>query len=240
MPLTKINNDPIGAAIKDYYSGNEEGKILVKSDVAGEEYFMVKYFFRTINQMPALERMALEACRGKILDIGAGAGCHSIILQNRKYEVTALEKSEEASKVMTRMGIKKVVCKDLFEYNGEKFDTLLLLMNGIGFSGRLEGFINFLEYAKNLLKSKGQIIFDSSDIKNVYILNNKEDLMKEKTYYGEITYTLKYKNAYVNDFSWLFIDYDTAKKYAIKAGYLFSLLGRDNDNGYLARLILSS
>lgn len=238
MYLVKQKNDPFGAAIKDFFLGNEEGKIHVYSDVAGNEFIKVKYLFRTINQMPILERMALDACKGKVLDIGAGAGCHSIILQNRKFDITALEKSKDAVKVMKKMGIRKIINSDIFELNGEKYDTLLLLMNGIGVTATLPGFDKFLEHAKSLLNEKGQIIFDSCDIKNIYTDSQNEELFPKKQYYGEVRYKIKYKNIESDEFSWLFIDYNTVKKHASDAGFFSSLLGKDDDNGYLARLNL--
>jgi precorrin-6B methylase 2 len=240
MWFLKRNNDPFGAAIKDYYSGNEDGKILVHSDVAGNEYIKVKYLFRTINQMPILERMALDACRGKVLDIGAGAGCHTIVLQNRKFDVTALEKSKEAAEVMKRMGIRHIVNSDIYRFKDGKFDTLLLLMNGIGLSGTLKGFGKFLEFSKLLLNKNGQIIFDSCDIKDIYVQNHHENLSAKKTYYGEVIYKIRYNHIRSEKFKWLFIDYNTAKKYATEAGYSVSLLGKDDDNGYLARLVFNS
>jgi hypothetical protein len=69
---------------------------------------------------------------------------------------------------MRRRGVKKVINSDVFQYELEQFDTIIMMMNGIGLCGDMEGLKRFLEYLKKLLVSGGQIIFDSSDIAYLY------------------------------------------------------------------------
>ena len=82
--------------------------------------------------MPELEKHALQLVKGKVLDVGAGAGAHSLYLQDSGYDVTAMDISELSCEVMTERGIKNVICNDVWNCKVEQFDSILLMMNGIG------------------------------------------------------------------------------------------------------------
>src|SRR6201996_6090763 len=98
------------------------------------EEMPVKIYFRDMEAMPELEWIALQQCRGKILDIGAGAGSHALALQQLGQDITALDISPLLVKLMEQRGVKKVVRGDFFDMSGsgDTYDTLLLLMNGVG------------------------------------------------------------------------------------------------------------
>lgn len=238
MALLLPDKDPFGAAVKDYFEGNKKGKIRVFSNITTEEKMSAKYLFRTINTLPTLEKLALESCYGKVLDIGAGAGSHSIILQNRGFDVTALDISQLNTQVIKKRGIRKVINSDIFEFSGKKFDTLLLLMNGIGLAGNLEGLNSLLCHFRKLLNPGGQIIFDSSDIDYLYTDNEGGRWVNlNNEYYGEVIYQLKYKKIYGKKFNWLFIDFEKARNIAAQNGYTIKLLAKGDYFDYLAKLI---
>ncbi len=110
--------------------------------------------------MPHLEKLALSECSGKILDVGAAAGCHSLILQENGLDTSAMEISELCCDVMLKRDIKQIIRNDFFHYSDKKFDTILLLMNGIGIAGNLNRLNEFLIKAGKLLNPGGKIIFD--------------------------------------------------------------------------------
>jgi cyclopropane fatty-acyl-phospholipid synthase-like methyltransferase len=240
--LIQPDNDPMGTAMLDYLNGNYDENIIVRSDISEDDHIPVQYLFRNFSQMPEIEQKALLLCKGKVLDIGAGSGSHSLYLQNKGLDVTALDISVNACKCCTERGIKKVVNADIFSFiPDEKFDTLLLMMNGIGFTGSLAGLDKFLEKAKHLLNPGGQILLDSSDIKYMFE-DEDEDTLNEifhspyGPYYGEVTYLMEYKNITGNPFKWLFIDYNTLKHKAESLGFEFSLLHQGQSHDYLARI----
>ncbi|MDO8951935.1 MAG: methyltransferase domain-containing protein, partial [Draconibacterium sp.] len=188
-------NDPFGEAIQDYFEKGKAPNLIVNSNYTEGEKIAVSYFFRTEKEMPEIERAALRNCRGKILDVGAAAGCHAIVLQKKGFNVTALEKSEKASEVMKKLGIQKVVCGDIYNFSENKFDTILLLMNGAGIGETLAGLEKMLTHIKTLLTEKGQILIDSTDIKYLFLEEDGSlwiDLANE-AYYGEMEYEVKYK-----------------------------------------------
>lgn len=234
-----MNNDPIGAAVLDYLAGAEDAEITVESNLTEDDVIPVYYLFRTEEEMPQMELDALAACRGTVLDVGAGAGCHALVLQERGVNVTALDLSEGAVEAMKRQGVRQVLQQDVFGLQGQQFDTLLMLMNGIGIAGSLDGLVRFLEHAKSLLKPGGQILMESSDI--LYMFEEEDGsvvLDLNAGYYGEVKYNMKYKGQESGWFDWLFIDPSILEDYALQHGYTFELMVEGDAGNYLARLSL--
>jgi SAM-dependent methyltransferase len=95
-----------------------------------------------------VESAARRHIRGRVLDVGAGAGRHSLLLQERGHEVVALDVSPGAVEVCRRRGVRHTVVgtvRDLgSEYNG-RFDTVLLFGHNLGLLGSPEGAGDFLE-----------------------------------------------------------------------------------------------
>ncbi|MCU0353361.1 MAG: class I SAM-dependent methyltransferase, partial [Cytophagales bacterium] len=151
-PFQKPNHsDPLGAALLDYLAGKTNGHIIVHSNISDDEVMSVAHFFRNTKGLPELEQTALRHCHGRVLDVGAGAGSHALALQSQGVDVTAVDASTGAAEVMRRRGVRSVCHSDIMRFTGASFDTLLMLMNGIGLVGTLDGLAAFLEYAKTLL-----------------------------------------------------------------------------------------
>lgn len=226
--------DIYGQASLDFYHDQPKEKLWLNNNYGEPEEMPVEVFFRDEAEMPEAELLALSFCKGKILDIGAGVGSHALILQQRGFAVSALEVSAGAAAVMQKRGIKTVLQQDIYQFKTEKFDTLLLLMNGIGLTQNLAGLDRFLQHAKTLLLPGGQLLFDSSDIAYLY-----EDLPRPKNnYYGEISYQYQYKNQKGNWFNWLYIDQKTLLKTALKNGFGCEILYEDELDLYVAKLTL--
>lgn len=224
--------DVLGKAIHDYYHLLKTGKLWIHNKYGPKEEMPVETYFRREDEMPLLETTALQHCRGKILDIGAGAGSHALWLQQHGADVTALDISPAAASVMEARGINQVLAKDIFTLETGNYDTLLLLMNGIGISGTLEGFRKFLKHAKKLLNDNGQLIFDSSDI--AYLYEHKVPALKN--YYGEIAYRYEYKGQKTDWFSWLYVDTETLSAIAAEEGWQVEMLFEDEEDQFLVRL----
>lgn len=231
--------DPIGLAVSEFFETRKNQKIEVSSNLTEGEHIDSQYLFRSYLDMPKLEQDALRLCHGTTLDVGAAAGCHSIILQERGIDVHALEISSLCCQTMQARGIKHTINDDYFNFSGQKFDTILMLMNGIGIAKSLDGLKVFLDHSRKLLADKGMIIFDSSDIQYLfeeedgsiwYDLNSK--------YYGEMSYEIKFKKACTGKFDWLFIDFDTLHAFANQHGYEAELLMEGKHYDYLAKLYL--
>lgn len=226
--------DIYGEFLKDYYFNTLKTEILLHNSYDVAEVLPLDDFFRTIDEMPDLEIFALSLCKGTILDIGAGTGAHSLLLQQQGYNVTALEISKGACQVMYLKGIKNIINQNVFDYDTKKYDTLLLMMNGIGFCGYVDDLKVFLNQAKKLLKPGGKIIFDSSDV--AYLYQNEPP--EQESYYGEIDYQYEYNNVKGNWFSWLYIDKVLMAQLATQAGWQLQIVYEDENQQYLGVLTL--
>lgn len=238
--IIKPELDPLGQAIYNYFFQNDNTPVKVQSTVVEDEDLPPDYFFRKFNDMPRLERIAMKHCNGKILDIGAGAGCHSVYLKKSGKDVTALEISLLCCEVIQKRGIEKVICKDILSFSDQQFDTILLLMNGVGIAKNLDGLKTLLEHLKKLLQTGGKILVDSSDL--IYLYQEEDgsvlfDINSAK-YYGEIDYQIKYKNIVGETFSWLFADNVILFEIAEQAGYKSKIIEYGPHYDYLAELTL--
>jgi SAM-dependent methyltransferase len=224
--------DIFGQALLEYYHGLPVAQLQLHNQYGSPEPMPVDIFFRSEEEMPELELMALNLCSGKILDIGAGVGSHALALQNRAADVTALEISSAACGIMFERGVKHVLNKDIMGFRTEGFDSLLLLMNGIGLTGSLEGLRRFLNLAKSWLNPGGSLICDSSDISYLYA----DIPLPESKYFGELSYQYEYKGKFGNWFNWLYIDAQLLNTIAKQEGWTMEFLFDDQMDQYLARL----
>lgn len=239
--MTKTNSenpDVFGAALLDFYNENYTEDITVISSLTEDDEIPVPYLFRTFEEMPLVEQEALKRATGKILDVGACAGSHSLYLQQQGLDVTALDISPGALEVCRLRGIEKILESDVFDLEKASYDTLLLLMNGTGIFKTLKNTQKSLKHLAGLLSENGQILVDSSNIAFMY---EEEDGSywrdTTKDYYGEVRFKIKYKGKTSQAFDWLYLDYETLKTEADKAGFSCELIAEGSHHDFLARLI---
>ena len=203
----------------------------------------VSYLFRSFDEMQKIEQKALHLCKGKVLDVGCGAGSHSLYLQEKGFDVAAIDISENAIKACQLRGLKNAKVQNVLELKTEKFDTILLLMNGTGIFGTLGKTPQFLQKLKSLLNPNGQILIDSSDI--IYMFDEDDPEVSGGSkwipgngYYGELTFTVSYKNQTEEPFPWLYLDYNTLQNAAFDNGFQCELVMEGEHFDYLAKLTL--
>jgi SAM-dependent methyltransferase len=231
--------DLFGKAILDFQTNNPPEYIITETNISEADEMSVTYLFRSYEEMPKIEQKALRLSKGKVLDVGCGSGSHSLYLQKKGFDVTAIDISENAIKTCKLRGLIKAKVKNTLELENEKFDTILLLMNGTGIFGTLEKTPEFLQKLKSLLHPKGQILIDSSDI--IYMFDEDEDgsyLIPANGYYGELTFTISYKNETELPFPWLYLDYNTLQNAANDNGLKCELILEGDHFDYLAKLTL--
>lgn len=230
--------DLFGKAILDFQTNNSPEDLITETSISEADEMSVAYLFRSYNEMPKLEQKALQLAKGKVLDVGCGAGSHSLTLQNdRNLEVTSIDISPNAIQSCALRGLKNAKVQDIMTLENEKFDTILLLMNGTGIFGTLKETPNYLQKLKSLLNPNGQILIDSSDI--IYMFDQDEDGAYEipaNGYYGELTFTVSYKNETEDTFPWLYLDYNTLQNAAFANGLQCELILEGEHFDYLARL----
>ncbi|WP_312343881.1 class I SAM-dependent methyltransferase [Chryseobacterium binzhouense] len=230
--------DLMGQAIWDYFHNENAEDLQTETSISELDELPVAYLFRDFEMMNTIEKKALQLSSGKILDIGAGAGSHSLYLQNeRNLEVTALDISPKSVEVCRLRGIKHAVAKNMLEFSGETYDTILLLMNGTGIFQSLKVIDIYLQKLHSLLNNSGQILIDSTDI--LYMFDEDEDggvYIPAEGYYGELDYIVHYKGQSEDPIKWLYLDFNTLKNAAENNGFIIEKLAQDDDS-YLAKLI---
>ena len=224
------SKDLLGQALVEYYNG-EVYPLLINNKYGDPEEIPIEVFFREKEDLTTLEQAAISQCKGNILDVGAGAGAITLLLQD-SFETTAIESSEGACQVMKALEVRNGITGDIFDYKGEDYDTLLLLMNGIGIVGRLDNLQKSLTHFAKMLKPDGQILLDSSDISYLYEGEDKP----VDAYYGQLSYQYSYRGESSDWFDWLYVDFDTLSEYAMRSGLQTELLIKDDNDQYLARL----
>lgn len=233
--LVETWEDIQGQAIFDFWRTGKPGTLKVHNSYGIPEKMAVEVFFKNYEDFSEVDKYAIQLCQGQILDVGAGAGKHALALQNSEKKVTALEHSPLSAEVMRQRGVKEVIEQDIFRFSDGKFDTILMLMNGIGLAGNLEKLEILMQHIKTILNPNGQWIFDSSDISYLYPPGERP----QKPYFGEIHYRFEYKKLKGPWFQWLYIDQGTLKKIAKKSGWNMQVVYENDEDEYLARLTMN-
>ena len=228
--------DPMGRAIADYWKTGTADKLRVFSPMFEEDEIPLTTLFRKYEDMPEIERKALDMAKGKTLDVGAGSGCHSLVLQEKGIDVTAIDISPLSVETMKERGVKKVLEQNFFTLEGQ-YDTILMLMNGIGIVGTLERLPEFFRQLDKILAPGGQVLCDSSDISYVFEAEDGMiDIPDEMVYYGEHSFQMQYKDTIGEPFDWLYIDAETLREQAAKNGYTVEVVAEGEHYDYLARI----
>lgn len=235
------DKDPMGRAIYDYYQTGRAGKLRVFSSQFDEDELPVNDLFRTFGQMPPLEQTALRLAQGRILDVGAGSGCHSWALKTLGKECVAIDISPWSVEVMQKRGLNAHLANVFDERFTGQFDTILMLMNGSGIIGKLENMPIFLTRAKQLLTPGGCILMDSSDLRYLYEDEDGSYMVDlAARYYGEVDFQMQYGKVKGESFDWLYIDFDTLSAYASQYGFRTEKVQEGMHYDYLARLTYAS
>ncbi len=225
--------DIFGKALLDYFNGEFEQPLLLHNEYGDPEIIPLESYFNTFDEFSDMEYFALSRAKGKILDIGAATGRHAWYLQQQKKKVTALDLSPKCGQIMKSSGVNNVLVGDIFQLAPEPFHTVLLLMNGIGLVGSIDGLRLFLSRMKSFVKANGQLIFDSTDISYLY----KDTARPTNKYYGQLSFRYEYKGEVDAPFDWLYIDQAMLAKLCEEEGWMCQVIYEDGQDSYLARLI---
>ena len=233
--------NPHGVSLLDYLNGDTSTPIIVYGELVERREVPVQLFFREPADFPLLEKKAIELCRGHVLDIGAGAGCHSLALQERGHQVCAIDFLPECVEVMKKRDVREAHCANIHTFEAEPFDTLFSMMNGTAVVRDLPGLQPFLKSVRRLLKPGGQFLVDSTDMRQVAAPGIQAYLEKKRDqgeYFGEMHLQLEYKGRRGTPFTQLFVDAETLSEHASQSGWACEIVERDESGRYLARLTL--
>lgn len=238
MTVNRYAGGPYGCALRAFQDGERDAELEMWSDLGEHERIPVSVFFRKPDEFYSFERRALEACRGRVLDLGAGTGVHSLVLQERGLDVVAVESDPEVCRLLRERGVRRVVRSDAFEFAGGPFDTVLSLMNGAGLAGTLEGLGRLLSHLRDLTAPGGQILMDSADLRPP---GGEEPFARraDGRYLGEVQIQLAFRGERGVPFPELYVDPDTLGAVASRSGWRSEVLLEEEDGSFLARLLPS-
>jgi SAM-dependent methyltransferase len=220
---------PLEEALRDFRGGDPSATVVVRTDVGGAEEMPVAIFFRAPEDMGAVEAAALRLAGGRILDLGAGPGAHALPLVRRGLAVTAVEILPQARAALREAGVADVRADVAALEAGERFDTVLVLMNGLGLCESLQGLGPFLERLAGALEEGGQILADSTD-------PTEWDDPRDGRYAGEVHMQLGFGGRWGEPFPFLFVDADTLRTVAAAQGLDVAVVAEEEDGRYLARI----
>ena len=231
--------EPHGRALMAYFNGDAEAAVLIRLEGGDERQVGAGVFFRSLEEFTTIEKTALQACRGHVLDTGAGTGSHSLVLQSWRNPVTAIDVNPDAVEIMSQRGVKDVKCIDIFDLEGERFDTLLVLGHGIGMVETLDGLSRFLQHAPGLINPGGQILLDSMDVSKTddpVNLAYHQTLRDAGRYIGEARIQFEFRGETGPYCGWLHVDPYTLDEIALENGWTCSILHTEENGDYLAQL----
>src|SRR5690606_9575185 len=189
------------------------------------------------SDLNSLEQKGLQLAKGKTLDVGSGAGSYSLFLQNeRNLDVTAIDISPKAIEISKLRGVQNPICTQLLDFQpNEKFDTILLLMNGTGIFETIGKTDIYLQKLHSLLHDNGQILIDGTDILYMYEEEDGGFSIPMEHYYGELDYWVHYKHQSEEPIKWLYLDFENLKEIAENNGFKTEIMLEEGDS-YLASL----
>ncbi|MEM8895724.1 MAG: class I SAM-dependent methyltransferase [Bacteroidota bacterium] len=224
--------DPLGNAVWEYHNGERNKQLWINTSYGEPEEMPIEVYFRDFDGMPELEQIALDLCDVSVLDVGACTGAHSLFLQGQGHEVTAVDNSKGCIKTLHERGVKIVIESDFFELPPSNYGTILMMMNGLGLAGKLDGLGPLLKHCESLLRSGGFILADSSDIS--YLLEGGSK--PEDRYFGEVSFQFDYAGQLGKWFDWLYVDFQTLSEEVSKFGWSSELICASDDDAYLMRM----
>lgn len=185
--------DPHGATLLDCFRGDASATLICHQDGGRDDVPAAFWLRETIDP---LESLALDLCRRRVLDVEAGAGLHSLELQCRDLEVTAIDVAPECVAIMRERGVRRAVVADLHRFEGGPFDTIACLYNGLDKVGCLADLPRFLDRMRRLLARGGQLIADSFDLRVGAGPTRLAELCRREAdgrYFGEMDLRFEFK-----------------------------------------------
>lgn len=209
--MKRKNNDAYGEELWGYYKFKKDFEIVERSDgYFGEPGFSSIYFSEFKDWNP-LEKQAIKLAKGRILDIGCGAGRHSLYLQYKGFPVVGIDKSPLAVKICRLRGLKRVKQMRIDEvgtFRPNSFDTIIMMGCNFGLMGSRNNARRILKHFYRISSQKAMIICSTRDPyqtdEKVHLayhkLNRKQGRMG-----GQIRMRIRYERCTSDWFDYLFV-----------------------------------
>jgi len=190
------NRDAFGQALYAYYTRGINFLLAIRDDGFVSDAGGVKVYFDEYEKWPVREKRALKFIKktDKVLDIGCGAGRHSLYLQSRGIDVTGIDNSPLAVKVCKLRGLKKAKALGIEDVEKKSgcFDVMLLLCNNFGLLGTEKRAKKLLKKFYKITPPGARIITESYDSNTAFFRDYREFNRKRGRHPGAFRVKLSY------------------------------------------------
>jgi SAM-dependent methyltransferase len=242
LPRRVSPAEPLAVALLDHHRDGRPRRVKalradgVEFEIETEEYFTLE------GELAELDRQALALARGRVLDVGAGAGRHALALQAKGCEVVAIDVSPTCVALCRERGVRDAreldvmtlaggACEDIAEALG-RFDTIFFGMQTLGVAGGVVPLGRLLAGLRRLLLPGGAVIADSSELRVAW----EGDEADRSPTRGEIVLSTRYRGLRGEPFPWLYLAAEDLAAIAREAGFEIETSGRVSSGEYLALL----
>lgn len=163
--MLEDHEDAYGHAIYDYFKGKDSYEITERDDGFFDVSLGPRFYFSEYDTWPPHEQKAVTYARGKVLDIGCGAGRHSLYLQGKGLSVTGVDLSPLCVEVCRLRGLKSVYCLPVTEITPKigVFDTVFMFGANFGLFGGFKRAGWLLKRFQKMTTGEGRILAETRD-----------------------------------------------------------------------------
>ena len=243
MGVFQDNQDAFGHMLYDYYTGNSDSRIpgiLERYDGFVTDAGSVTVYFNEYKKWPLIERKAIRLARGRVLDVGCGAGRHCLHLQEKGLTVTGIDNSPLTIEVCRQRGLTNAVVLPLNEITPDLgiFDTVLMLGHNFGLFGSFLGARRILKKLDRITSRKARIIVTSNDVyqssEEPEHLNYLEYNRKHGRMSGQLRVKVRYKKYATPWFDYLIVSKDEMESILDGTGWRVTKYIDAGDSHYAA------
>ncbi|MFQ6064211.1 MAG: class I SAM-dependent methyltransferase [Candidatus Bathyarchaeia archaeon] len=171
--------DAYGQELWAYYKGRAVFEIVERDDGYISASTYPRIYFSDYEDWPLHEKDAMRFVKGKVLDIGCGAGRHSLYLQKKGFYVLGIDSSPLAIKLCKLRGLKKAEVMPLEDiaFKPNSFDTIIMMGGNFGLFGSFKKARRMLKRFHRMTSKNAMLIAETRD---PYKTENPEHLEYHK------------------------------------------------------------
>jgi SAM-dependent methyltransferase len=223
MKKLRHEEDAFGQALCAAYKGDEVFEVLERDD-GFVDSMSTKEYFSDYEAWSPIEQKAMQFVKGRVLDVGCGAGRHSLYLQEKGFDVVGIDISPLAIKVCRLRGLKKtrVMPIEATNFGQGSFDTVIMMGNNFGLFGSLKKARRFLGKFRRMTSEDALIIASSRD---PYLTNNPAHLhchrlnKKKGRMSGQVRIRIRYEKYMGKWFDYLMVSREEMKQILTGTGW---------------------
>lgn len=235
-------HDAFGAALLDTFHGRRGFAVIERDDGLAEVDEPLTRYLATVSHWMPCERRAIRRARGRVLDIGAGAGRHALHLQQRGLRVTAIDPSPAAVQLCRERGLRDVRQKTIerLSLRDGRFDTVVMFGNNFGLLRSLRWARRLLRVLAQVTARNGQILATSSDpyrtTDPVHLAYHRRN-RKRGRMSGQLRLRVRYKMRCSPWFDYLLASQDEVRSIVAGTGWTVAETITDGKGPFVVRLV---